>query len=113
MNILEELAQSNRELVENQKKLIPINEIINQAELVREHPSFKEALKQPGISFICELKKASPSKGLICSDFNYLKFAHEYEDNNVSAISCLTEPTKFLGSLEILKDVANHSSLYY
>ncbi len=112
MNILETLAQSNREIIKKKKENKSLNELSEEVNKIKEtRPSFKKALEKPGISFICELKKASPSKGLICPDFDYLKFAHEYEDNGVNAISCLTEPTKFLGSLKILEEVTNNINL--
>ncbi len=66
---------------------------------------FEKALRKEGISFICEVKKASPSKGLIASDFPYLAIAKEYEDAGADCISCLTEPHWFLGSDEYLKEI--------
>ena len=61
-------------------------------------PAFERALRQPGMSFICEVKKASPSKGIIAEDFPYMDIAKDYEAAGASAISCLTEPYWFLGS---------------
>ena len=61
---------------------------------------FEKALGAPGISFICEVKKASPSKGLIAAEFPYLSIARD------AAISCLTEPDFFLGSDEYLREIA-------
>ena len=63
-------------------------------------------LFRSGISFICECKKASPSKGLIAPDFPYLQIAREYEDAGADAISVLTEPKWFLGSDAYLKEIA-------
>lgn len=68
--------------------------------------AFEKALKKEGLSFICEIKKASPSKGLIASDFPYLEIAREYEAAGADCISCLTEPKWFLGSDEYLKQIA-------
>ena len=111
-NILEELAQSNRQIINERKKIKSLEEIRKEAETFSgNHPSFKDALQQSDIAFICELKKASPSKGLINPEFPYLDILNEYENNNVQAISCLTEPTRFLGSLDILKDVTSNTSL--
>ena len=59
---------------------------------------FYKALQKEGMSYICEVKKASPSKGLIAPDFPYVKIAREYEKAGASAISCLTEPYYFKGS---------------
>ena len=67
--------------------------------------AFEAALKKPGLSFICEVKRASPSKGLIAPDFPYLQIAKEYEAAGADAVSCLTEPKWFLGSDEIFTDI--------
>ena len=66
---------------------------------------FLEALKKPGMSYICEVKKASPSKGLIAPDFPYVEIAKEYEAAGASAISCLTEPFYFMGSDTYLREI--------
>jgi indole-3-glycerol phosphate synthase len=68
--------------------------------------TFDQALSRKGISVIAEVKKASPSKGVIAPDFDHLKIAKEYVDAGASAISVLTEPRYFLGSAEYLKDIA-------
>lgn len=67
---------------------------------------FEKELQKPEITFICECKKASPSKGLIAPDFPYLKIAEEYEKAGAGAISVLTEPKWFLGSNEYLREIA-------
>ena len=67
--------------------------------------AFETALKKPGLSFICEVKRASPSKGLIAPDFPYLQIAKEFEAAGADAVSCLTEPKWFLGSDEIFTDI--------
>ena len=66
---------------------------------------FEKALKAQGLSFICEVKKASPSKGLIAPDFPYVEIAKEYEAAGASAISCLTEPFYFMGSDTYLREI--------
>ncbi len=68
---------------------------------------FTRALEADGISFICEVKKASPSKGIITEDFPYLDIAMEYEDIGASAISVLTEPHFFKGSDRYLEEIAD------
>ena len=73
--------------------------------------AFENALKKDGISFICEIKKASPSKGLIAPDFPYLDIAKEYEAAGADCISCLTEPHWFFGSDEYLKEIASAVSI--
>jgi len=67
---------------------------------------FEKALTAPGLSFICEVKKASPSKGVIAEDFPYLRIAREYEAAGAAAISVLTEPDYFLGSDQYLREIA-------
>ncbi len=66
---------------------------------------FEEALREPEISFICEVKKASPSKGVIAEEFDYLSIAQEYEQAGASAISVLTEPDYFLGDIGYLREI--------
>jgi len=67
---------------------------------------FEKALKSPGLRFICEVKKASPSKGIIAEDFPYLEIAKDYEAAGAAAISVLTEPEYFLGKNEYLAEIA-------
>jgi len=72
---------------------------------------FEAALRAPGMSFICEVKKASPSKGLIAPDFPYLKIAGEYEAAGAAAISCLTEPHYFQGKDDYLRAIAGQVAI--
>jgi len=67
---------------------------------------FERALRKEGISFICEVKKASPSKGIIAENFPWLQIAKEYEEAGASAISVLTEPEFFKGENEYLQGIA-------
>ncbi|MGN0401399.1 MAG: indole-3-glycerol phosphate synthase TrpC [Acetatifactor sp.] len=67
--------------------------------------SFLDALRKPGVSFICEVKKASPSKGVIAEEFPYVEIAEEYAAAGADCISCLTEPKWFLGSDEIFGEI--------
>jgi indole-3-glycerol phosphate synthase len=71
-----------------------------------ENLPFERALAGPGFAFICEVKKASPSKGIIAADFPYLEIAREYEDAGAAAVSVLTEPEYFLGNDGYLKEIA-------
>ena len=114
MTILDQLADHAQARTEEKKKRIPLTEMRKRAgEGFREFApfSFEEALKKPGLSFICECKKASPSRGLIASDFPYLKIAREYEKAGADAVSVLTEPKWFLGSDEYLKEIASGVSI--
>lgn len=73
--------------------------------------TFKEALRKSGMSFICEVKKASPSKGTIVDDFPYIEIAQEYEAAGADAVSVLTERDYFKGSIECLRDIAKSIGL--
>ena len=108
MNILDQLADYARQRVEEAKRQTPLAEIKRQAlALPKGDFRFEKALTKPGLSFICECKKASPSKGLIAADFPYLQIAKEYESAGADAISVLTEPKWFLGSDRYLKEIAS------
>lgn len=112
MTILDKLAENAVKRVEYSKMLVSLDEIKKQAfELPKGHFEFENALKKKGISFICECKKASPSKGIIAEDFPYLLIAEEYEKAGADCISVLTEPKWFLGSDEYLKEIANAVSV--
>lgn len=112
MTILDQLADHARQRTEQAKEKIPLDEIKRQARsLPKGTFSFEKALKKPGISFICECKKASPSKGLIAPDFPYLQIAKEYEAAGADCISVLTEPKWFLGSDEYLKEITSAVSV--
>ena len=69
---------------------------------------FYKALQSKDVSFICEVKRASPSKGVIAEEFDYLDIAKQYEKAGANAISCLTEPYYFLGKDEYLKQIAEN-----
>ena len=112
MTILDQLAEYARERVTEAKKKLPFGQIKQQAlSAPKGNFVFEKVLKKPGISFICECKKASPSKGLIASDFPYLQIAKEYEAAGADCISVLTEPKWFLGSDEYLKEIASAVSI--
>ena len=113
MNILEELAALARERVkaDQQKLSEPEMRALAAAAGKGGGRRFTTALAKPGISFICEIKRASPSKGLIAPDFPYTEIAREYEAAGADCISCLTEPRYFLGSDEIFREVRRVSSL--
>lgn len=85
----------------------PLSEVKAKAlSLPKGNFEFENVLNGSDLSFICEVKKASPSKGIIAKDFPYLDIAMEYEKAGAAAISCLTEPKWFLGSDEYLKEIA-------
>ena len=131
--ILDKIVQRTRERVNAQKQIIPLEEIkplalalasqLDNSECIAiedrkcgSHPKpstcstlstfpFEKALKSLGMSFICEVKKASPSKGIITHRFPYLDIAREYEKAGANAISVLTEPDFFLGSDIYLSEI--------
>lgn len=76
-----------------------------------EKTGFFTALSRPGMSYICEVKKASPSKGMIAPDFPYLSIAEDYEKAGAAAISCLTEPFYFLGKDQYAREIAEQRSI--
>ncbi len=107
MNILDQLADYARVRVQRDKERMPLELVKAQALAlpVGDFP-FERALGKPELSFICECKKASPSKGLIAPEFPYLDIARAYEFAGADAISVLTEPKWFLGSDQYLSDIA-------
>lgn len=113
MNILDQLADYARYRVTEAEKKVPETEMRAQAESMDSHTGFpfEKALAAPGISFITEVKKASPSKGLIAPDFPYTQIAEDYQKAGASAVSCLTEPKWFLGSDQYLKEISAHVTI--
>ena len=109
-NILEEIAARTRERIAKEKTCISVSELENRIQEVnknaRQKITFLQALQKDGMSYICEVKKASPSKGLIAPDFPYLAIAKEYEQAGASAISCLTEPFYFQGADQYLREIS-------
>lgn len=109
MTILDELAAYAKVRVEEAKKIVSLEDMRTEAlALPKGDFPFEKALRKEGVSFICECKKASPSKGLIASDFPYLDIAEAYEMAGADAVSVLTEPKWFLGSRNYLKEIARH-----
>lgn len=107
MTILDELAQTAYKRVAEAKLSLSADKVKAEAlALPKGSFEFEKALKKQDISFICECKKASPSKGLIAKEFPYLDIAKEYENAGADCISVLTEPTRFLGSDVYLKEIA-------
>jgi indole-3-glycerol phosphate synthase len=113
MTILDELAGYAAYRVEEATKKIPFEEMRRQAEELDCNTGFpfEKALAAPGMSFICEVKKASPSKGVIVEDFPWVEIATDYERAGASAISCLTEPKWFRGQNEYLREITKHVSI--
>jgi indole-3-glycerol phosphate synthase len=112
VSILDIIADRTKFRVARAKGIISLKQLQKQVLTLMERnsgsalPCFEQALRQPGLSFICEVKKASPSKGIIAVDFPYLEIAKEYEAAGASAISVLTEPEFFLGENHYLREIA-------
>lgn len=106
--ILERIAADTKIRVEKAKRKVPYSEMCRRALEMGGSTGFpfERRLKEPGIHYICEVKKASPSKGVIAEEFPYLEIAKEYEDAGASVISCLTEPKYFQGKNAYLKEMA-------
>ena len=108
MTILDKLAEHAKERVAKAKDYISFSEIRRLAmSMPKGDFDFEKALRSDDISFICECKKASPSKGMIAEDFPYLQIAKDYEAARADCISVLTEPKWFLGSNEYLREIAS------
>ena len=113
MTILDQLARHAAERVRQDKERISFERI---RELAAEKGAnggkrFYDAVQKPGLSFICEVKKASPSKGIIDPVFDYIGIVREYEAAGADAVSCLTEPKWFMGSDEIFRKIRSVISL--
>lgn len=112
MTILKQLSDYAKERTEKMKKIISPEEMKQQAlSLPKGTFAFENALKTNDIAFICECKKASPSKGVIAESFPYLDIAKEYESAGADCISVLTEPKWFLGNEQYLKEIAESVSI--
>ena len=109
MNILDRIVADTRELIAERKQETPRSDLEQRpAYDDREPLSLVEAIKQRGMSFIAEVKKASPSKGVIRESFRPAQIAQQYAANDAHAISVLTEPLHFQGSLENLAWIRAH-----
>ncbi len=112
MTILDTIAEYATERVKEAEKKISLEEIKKMAlSLPKGDFSFEKSLRKPGISFICECKKASPSKGVIAEEFDYLGIAKAYDAAGADCISVLTEPKWFLGRDEYLKEISDNVSI--
>lgn len=111
--MLEKIVAKTEERLVESKRNKPLNQLkeeVSKLDINDDFP-FKEALKDPEIAIIAEVKKASPSKGLIAEDFDYIKIAKDYEQAGASAISVLTESYFFKGSNDYLKEIAENVSI--
>lgn len=108
-NILEEIYQYKLQEVRNLKKELSLTEICQKIKSLDVKKDFYQILRDRDlngqISLICEVKKASPSKGIICNDFDHLKIAQQYEEGGATCLSVLTDQKYFMGSNEFLQEI--------
>ena len=105
--ILQEIVNDTRLELENIKRQLPLEEL---EKMTMEQPApldLASVLRGGGVKLIAEIKKASPSRGIVCHDFDLLKIAQTYASNGAAAISVLTEPKYFQGSLDYMKQVGD------
>ena len=107
--ILTKLADSTRNRVEREKKQIQLEMVKKQALAMKKGDfSFEKVIAEGDISFICEVKRASPSKGMLVEEFPYVQIAKDYEEAGASCISVLTEPDYFKGDKQYLKEISEN-----
>ena len=111
--ILEQIVEKTKIRLQRQKELLSLDILKQQVEAleVTQQYLFYKALQSKDMSFILEVKKASPSKGLIAKEFDYIEIAKEYERIGASAISVLTEPTFFQGDNQYLKEIKEYAHI--
>ncbi len=113
IKMLDEIVEKTKERLEESKQTKSLDELkqeVKKLEITQDFP-FKKALSGDEISIIAEVKRASPSKGMIVEDFDYVFIARDYEDAGASAISVLTEPYFFKGSNDYLKEISQNVSI--
>ena len=112
-NILEVIVKATRTRITETQRVRPLAELKQKAEAMDANTGFPfyKALQSKDMAFICEVKKASPAKGVISEEFDFLDIAKQYEKAGANAISCLTEPYYFLGRDEHLKQISENVSI--
>ena len=110
-DILTKICNARTAQLVREKERTPLDEMRRLAGKAPSRPGFIAALSKPGLSCICEVKKASPSKGLIRQDFHPVELAKEYEAAGADCISCLTEEHYFQGSSDYLRDIAQNVNI--
>ena len=111
--ILDKIVADTKLRLQEEKKNVPLEKMMEQALELGGNTGypFRQMLEQENLQFICEVKKASPSRGLIAEEFPYVEIAEDYEASGASAISCLTEPYWFKGSDRYLEEIAGKVSI--
>jgi len=113
LNILQEIAERTKLRVDARKKILPLRRLIEMSSPggAADGFPFEKSLRSKDIAFICEIKRASPSKGIIAEDFPYLEIAKDYEAAGAAAVSVLTEPFYFKGDDRYLREIADVVSI--
>lgn len=113
-DFLSKIVEDKKQEIEATKKSLPEKQLVEQALMPRKKRSFFKSLEQPGpygVNIIAEIKRASPSKGLICPDLNPVTYALQYEQGGAAALSVLTDQPHFQGSVEDLKSARKSTKL--
>jgi indole-3-glycerol phosphate synthase len=105
MNILEEILENKRQEIAVAKKTIPAEQLKNMPHYARHCLSLHKALNGKETAVIAEIKKASPSKDIICADFDHLEIARQYIGGGAGAISVLTDKKYFQGDIRFIADI--------
>ena len=112
MNILDEIVLKTKSKLEEKKQRLPLEELCSKIDFENlKETNFKKSLQNKAEAIIAEIKKASPSAGIISENFDPVLKSKEYESFGASALSILTEEDYFLGNIQYLKDVKAVTSL--
>ena len=112
MNILDQIVAKTKFKLKEKKQGLSIEELISKLDFQNlKESNFKKSLENKTEAIIAEIKKASPSAGIISENFDPILKAKEYESYGVSALSILTEEDYFLGNIQYLKDIRANTSL--
>ena len=112
MNILDQIVAKTKFKLKEKKQGLSIEELISKLDFQNfKESNFKKSLENKTQAIIAEIKKASPSAGIISKNFDPILKAKEYESFGVSALSILTEEDYFLGNIQYLKDIRANTSL--
>jgi indole-3-glycerol phosphate synthase len=114
MHIIEKIVVKKRDQLIKEKQFVSLNQMKEEAlaaKLGNENSFMNSLIYHDSLSIIAEIKKASPSRGIIREEFNHVKIAIDYELNKADAISCLTEKHFFMGSSDYLEDIKKVTSL--
>jgi indole-3-glycerol phosphate synthase len=111
MSLLENILENTRQDIALSKKIMPLGQLAGMPRFQRNCNSLWNALHREGVNVIAEIKKASPSKGVIRKYFDHYTLAREYEENGAAAISMLTDKKYFQGNIQFISDIRTSVSL--